>query len=137
MCKDMSSLGNNFHEILAPISIGELIDKITILEIKKKHMKESRLNNVEKELNLLKCILQDENLEIRQDLVNDLKNINNSLWEIEDRIREKECQQEFDNDFIELARSVYKTNDKRSSIKREINQKYNSKFIEEKFYNNY
>ena len=137
MCKDMSSLGNNFHEILAPIAIGELIDKITILEIKKKHMKESRLNNVEKELNLLKCILQDENLEIRQDLVNDLKNINNSLWEIEDRIREKECQQEFDNDFIELARSVYKTNDKRSSIKREINQKYNSKFIEEKFYNNY
>ena len=133
----MSSLGNNSHEIIAPISIGELIDKITILEIKKKHMKESRLNNVEKELNLLKCILQDKNLEIRQDLVNDLKNINNSLWEIEDRIREKECQQEFDNDFIELARSVYKTNDKRSFIKREINQKYNSKLIEEKFYNNY
>ena len=123
--------------ILAPISLGELIDKITILEIKQIHMTGIKLKNVDKELNLLKKILQDKNLEINIDLINCLKEVNNNLWEIEDSIRIKERNQKFDKEFIELARSVYKENDKRASIKKEINQKYNSELVEEKSYNKY
>ena len=123
--------------ILAPVSLGELIDKITILEIKQIHMTGIKLKNVDKELKLLKKILQDKNLEIDIDLINNLKEVNNNLWEIEDNIRIKESNQKFDKEFIQLARSVYKENDKRASIKKEINQKYNSELIEEKSYNNY
>ena len=123
--------------ILAPVSLGELIDKITILEIKQIHMTGIKLKNVDKELKLLKNILQDTNLEIDIDLINNLKEVNKKLWEIEDNIRIKESNQEFDKKFIELARSVYNENDKRASIKKEINQKYNSELIEEKSYNNY
>ena len=123
--------------ILAPISLGELIDKITILEIKQIHMTGIKLKNVDKELNLLKKILQDKNLEINIDLINCLKEINNNLWKIEDSIRIKERDKKFDKEFIELARSVYKENDKRASIKKEINQKYNSELVEEKSYNKY
>ena len=128
--KDLSS-------ILAPVSLGELIDKITILEIKQIHMTGIKLKNVDKELKLLRKILQDENLEIDIDLINNLKEVNNNLWEIEDNIRIKESNQKFDKEFIQLARSVYKENDKRASIKKEINQKYNSELVEEKSYNNY
>ena len=128
--KDLSS-------ILAPVSLGELIDKITILEIKQIHMTGIKLKNVDKELKLLNKILQDKNLEIDIDLINNLKEVNNNLWEIEDEIRIKERNQEFDKEFIQLARSVYKENDKRASIKKEINQKYNSELVEEKSYNNY
>ena len=124
-------------DILAPISLGELIDKITILEIKTVHMTGIKLKNVNKELELLKYILKDKNLEIDVDLVNHLKEINNILWEIEDKIRLKEKKQEFDKEFIELARSVYKENDVRASIKKEINKKYNSNMVEEKSYHNY
>jgi hypothetical protein len=123
--------------ILAPVSIGELIDKITILEIKKLHMTGSKLENVVKELKLLGFILQDENLEIDIDLFNRLKEVNNGLWKIEDKIRIKEDNKEFDQEFIQLARSVYKENDKRASIKKEINQKYNSELTEEKSYYKY
>ena len=123
--------------ILAPVSLGELIDKITILEIKQIHMTGIKLKNVDKELKLLRKILQDENLEIDIDLINNLKEVNNNLWEIEDNIRIKESNQKFDKEFIQLARSVYKENDKRASIKKEINQKYNSELVEEKSYNNY
>tara|TARA_E500000331_G_C17049947_1_gene623482 strand:- start:116 stop:532 length:417 start_codon:yes stop_codon:yes gene_type:complete len=119
---------------LAPVSLGELIDKITILEIKKKHMTEKKLENVEKELKLLILILHEKNLEVDIALINNLKKINNDLWEIENKIRIKEFKKEFDNSFIELARSVYKKNDKRASIKKEINYKYNSELVEEKFY---
>ena len=127
----------NLSSILAPISLGELIDKITILEIKQIHMTGMKLKNVDKELNLLKKILQDKNLEINIDLINCLKEVNNKLWKIEDSIRIKERDQKFDKEFIELARSVYKENDKRASIKKEINQKYNSELVEEKSYNKY
>ena len=123
--------------ILAPVSLGELIDKITILEIKQIHMTGIKLKNVNKELKLLRKILQDKNLEIDIDLINNLKEVNNKLWEIEDNIRIKESTQKFDNEFIQLARSVYKENDKRASIKKEINQIYNSELVEEKSYNNY
>ena len=133
----MSSLSKNISEILAPISIGELIDKITILEIKIIHMTEIKQKNVKKELELLKFILKDKSIEIDLDLIYKLKEVNNNLWIIEDNIRIKERNQEFDNEFIQLARSVYKENDRRSSIKKEINQKYNSEIIEEKSYNKY
>ena len=123
--------------ILAPVSLGELIDKITILEIKQIHMNGVKLKNVKKEIKLLKKILQDKNLQIDIDLINNLKEVNNKLWEIEDNIRIKESTQKFDNEFIQLARSVYKENDKRASIKKEINQIYNSELVEEKSYNNY
>ena len=120
--------------ILAPISLGELIDKITILEIKKKHMTGKRLENVTKEMEHLQLILQDKNLDFDKNLMNSLKEVNNNLWEIENSIRVKEKSKEFNEDFIHLARSVYKENDKRASIKKEININYKSEIIEEKFY---
>ena len=133
----MSSKIKYLSTILAPISIGELIDKITILEIKQIYMTGIKLKNIDKEMKLLKKILQDENLEINIDLIKNLKNINKKLWEIEDNIRIKESKQEFDEEFIKLGRSVYIENDKRASIKKEINQKYNSDLVEEKSYKNY
>ena len=133
----MSSKIKYSPTILAPISIGELIDKITILEIKQIYMTGIKLKNINKEMKLLKNILQDKNLEINIDLIKNLKKINKKLWEIEDNIRIKESKQEFDEEFIKLARSVYIENDKRASIKKEINQKYNSDLVEEKSYKNY
>ena len=133
----MSSKVKGLSSIYAPISVGELIDKITILEIKQIYMTGIKLKNINKEVNLLKDILQNKNLEINVDLINNLKEVNKNLWEIEDNIRIKESNQEFDKEFIQLARSVYKENDRRASIKKEINQKYNSELIEEKSYNNY
>ena len=133
----MTEKSKGFTEILAPISLGELIDKITILEIKKMHMTGIKLNNVDKELNLLKCIIKNKDLKIDTYLINDLKEVNSSLWDIEDKIRIKESEQKFDKEFIQLARSIYKENDKRASLKKEINKKYNSNLIEEKLYDNY
>ena len=133
----MSSKIKYLSTIFAPISIGELIDKITILEIKQLYMTGTKLKNINKEMKLLKNILQDKNLEINIDLIKNLKKINKKLWEIEDNIRIKESKQEFDEEFIKLARSVYIENDKRASIKKEINQKYNSDLVEEKSYKNY
>ena len=135
--KIMSSKIKYLSTILAPISLGELIDKITILEIKQIYMTGIKLKNINKEMKLLKNILQDKNLEINIDLIKNLKKINKKLWEIEDNIRIKESKQEFDEEFIKLARSVYIENDKRASIKKEINQKYNSDLVEEKSYKNY
>ena len=133
----MSSKIKYLSTILAPISIGELIDKITILEIKQIYMTGTKLKNINKEMKLLKNILQDKNLEINIALIKNLKKINKKLWEIEDNIRIKESNQEFDEEFIKLARSVYIENDKRASIKKEINQTYNSDLVEEKSYKNY
>ena len=133
----MSSKIKHLSTILAPISIGELIDKITILEIKQIYMTGTKLKNINKEMKLLKNILQDKNLEINIALIKNLKKVNKKLWEIEDNIRIKESNQEFDEEFIKLARSVYIENDKRASIKKEINQKYNSDLVEEKSYKNY
>lgn len=123
--------------ILIPISIGELIDKITILEIKILNVKDVKRENVEKEMKILKNILKEKNLNIDIDLVESLKQINNKLWLIEDQIRIKEYKQIFDDEFIQLARSVYLENDKRASLKKAINQKYNSYLVEEKSYNYY
>ena len=131
----MSSKAKYLSSILVPISIGELIDKITILEIKQLNMTGIKLKNINKEVKLLKNILQDKKLEIEIDLINNLKEVNKNLWEIEDNIRLKENKQEFDNEFIKLARSVYKENDRRAFLKKEINKKYNSEPVEEKSYN--
>ena len=130
----MSSKVKYLSTILAPISLGELIDKITILEIKQIHMTGIKLKNVDKELKLLKKILQDKNLEIDIDLINNLKEVNKNLWEIEDKIRIKDSKNEFDQEFIDLAKSIYKENDKRATLKKEINLKYGSFLIEEKSY---
>ena len=123
--------------ILAPVSLGELIDKITILEIKKEKIDSSKLNNVLKELNYLNIVLKDINVNVDQSLIKKLKKINRVLWDIEDEIRNKEFLKNFDESFIKLARLVYLENDKRSSIKHEINSKYNSSIVEEKSYKKY
>ena len=131
------SIEKAFRNIFVPISVGELIDKITILEIKKKYMSGEKMKNVNNEFKSLKVILNNEKLDVDQNLYLKLKEINLSLWKIEDKIRIKESLKEFDEDFIELARSVYKINDERSLIKREINLKYNSEIVEEKSYKKY
>ncbi len=131
---------NNFYKktiINAPISIGELVDKITILEIKKNKLQNSKLENVLKELSFLRELIKKHNIKITNDLFSQLKDINLSLWNIEDKIRVKEKNKEFDNTFIELARSVYFKNDKRAEIKKSINQLFNSEISEEKFYSDY
>ena len=123
--------------INAPISIGELIDKITILEIKKNKLQNSKLENVLKELSFLRKLMGRHQIEITDDLFTQLKEINLTLWNIEDQIRIKEKNKEFDNTFIELARSVYFKNDKRAEIKKSINRLSNSEITEEKFYEDY
>ncbi len=123
--------------INAPISTGELIDKITILEIKKNKLQDLKLKNVLKELSLLRELIKKNKIDITEDLFSQLKEINLSLWEIEDKIRIKEKNKEFDSTFIELARSVYFKNDKRAEIKKTINQLSNSEITEEKFYSEY
>ena len=94
------------------VSDGEIVDKLTILEIKKeKCLDLNKLQNIEKELTYLKMIVDD--LDIPEYYINDLRKINQKLWDIEDQIRVFEAQEKFDNEFIELARSVYFTNDER------------------------
>ena len=124
-------------KILAPVSLGELIDKITILQIKKSHLKEKPLENVELELSELLSTLDKLAVNVDQAIIERLKNVNQNLWNIEDAIRDLERQKTFGEDFIQLARSVYQTNDLRSAIKREINLTYHSTFIEEKSYQEY
>ena len=123
--------------INAPISIGELVDKITILEIKKNKLQNSKLENVLKELSFLRKLMEKHQIEITDDLFTQLQEINLKLWNIEDQIRIKEKNKEFDNVFIELARSVYFKNDKRAEIKNRINQLSNSEITEEKSYADY
>ena len=123
--------------INAPISIGELVDKITILEIKKNKLQNSKLKNVLKELSYLRELIEKHKIDITDDLFFQLKEVNLSLWNIEDQIRIKEKNKEFDDAFIELARSVYFKNDIRAEIKKSINQLCNSEITEEKFYSDY
>ena len=125
---------------LIPVSWGELFDKITILQIKIENLQEKNaLNNVKTEHDQLNTIYNNNFLidEIARVLFNDLKEINQKLWDIEDKIREKEKSKKFDKEFIELARNVYFTNDERSRIKRNINETFGSKIIEEKSYSKY
>ena len=119
---------------------GEFLDKLTILEIKSERITEpAKLANVRRELELLRATWAASPLAGRDvsRLVADLKRVNETLWEIEDRIRRKEAERAFDADFIELARSVYRTNDRRAAIKRELNVALGSDLIEEKSYTPY
>lgn len=118
------------------ISHGELIDKLSILEIKsKKITNKSKIENINKELKYLKDICLDLlAIDVVKNLYYQLIEINNKLWTIEDSIREKEKQKKFDQEFIELARQVYFTNDYRAYIKKNINIITKSNFIEEKSY---
>lgn len=128
---------DNIH---VPVSPGEVLDKITILEIKSERMTEpAKLDNVRRELALLReswvrAVHEDDTVKA---LHTQLKEINEALWEIEDDIRDKERQGEFDERFIELARSVYFTNDRRSKVKKELNEYLGSEIVEEKSYQDY
>lgn len=121
-----------------PVSVGELVDKITILRIKSRRIKDQqKLININNELNQLITIFSK--LEIPDILFEfvELEDINRELWDIEDDIREKERSKQFDEEFIELARSVYITNDRRSDVKKQINLKVGSDLVEEKSYEQY
>jgi hypothetical protein len=120
-------------KILAiPVSVGELFDKYTILQIKRENIKDTnKLIKINKELQYLQVFINEYNPQTptlnqcigvlsNDDLIIELKTINETLWEIEEKIREKEKQKEFDTEFIELARNVYITNDKRNVIKQKI-----------------
>ena len=125
---------------LIPISWGELFDKITILQIKsEKILSPDSLKNIERELKQLKLTFDTtfaENSKALK-LAEELRRINSKLWDVEDRIREKEKKKVFDNEFIQLARNVYIKNDQRSVIKRTINEAFGSELIEEKSYSKY
>lgn len=120
------------------VSIGEIVDKLSILNIKKNNIDdEVKLSNINKEfLYLHEIVFSKLNISHDEYYVR-LLDVNKSLWVIEDKLRDKERNKEFDSEFIELARSVYFTNDKRAEIKREINEIYNSTFVEEKSYKPY
>ena len=127
-------------EILIPISPGELLDKISILRIKSERIKDaSKLANVKKELEMLEkiwsqAVKQDETI---SQLTLELTTINETLWDIEDDIRDEERHKRFGERFIELARSVYVTNDRRAEAKKAINLHLGSAIVEEKSYQDY
>ena len=125
--------------INTPISLGELVDKISILMIKKKNISELiKLQHVNKELEFLQKTLKKyiSEEEINEFLLK-LVNINSKLWDIEDDIRECERKKLFDQTFIDLARSVYFTNDERAKVKNDINKTFGSELVEVKSYEEY
>ena len=128
------------NEILIPISPGELLDKITILQIKSERIDDPvKVANVRTELDMLQKVWADsveDDDEIRA-LSAELKRINESLWEIEDDIRDEERNKRFGDRFIELARAVYVTNDQRADAKKKVNLHLNSTIVEEKSYQDY
>ena len=130
-------MSNKIDKILAEISVGELFDKITILEIKKsKISNKEKLNDIEKELFSLKETVKKyiPNQSSISKYINDLKNINLKLWDIEDGKRAAEKNKDFGEKFIELARNVYKFNDERAKIKLAINTSLGSNIKEVKSY---
>ena len=119
------------------VSIGEIVDKLSILRIKKNNITdEDKLVNINKEYDYLYHKVFQE-LKIDTSDFYEMIMVNEILWGVEDSIREKERNKEFDQDFIEMARSVYITNDRRAEIKKQINLKYGSLFVEEKSYKEY
>ena len=128
------------NEILIPISPGELLDKITILQIKSERISDAtKVANVRTELGMLEKVWSDtvEDDEQIRSLSGELKSINEALWEIEDDIRDEERNKRFDDRFIELARAVYVTNDERANAKKKVNLHLNSSIVEEKSYQDY
>ena len=133
-------MNNKFQTPLVPISWGELIDKITILEIKEvKITSNNALDNIRKELGFLSDIVINSKgvYDTISLLKNELKEVNLKLWQVEDEIRDKEYSQEFDEKFISLARSVYRLNDDRANLKKKINETLFSELKEEKSYKNF
>ncbi|NLA69051.1 MAG: hypothetical protein GX856_12570 [Gammaproteobacteria bacterium] len=127
-------------EINVPVSFGELLDKIAILQIKSERMSdEAKLANVRRELSALERTWLAHPAASRDvaRLRGELKAVNERLWDIEDQVRLKEKAQEFDQDFIRLARSVYLQNDERARIKKAINLALGSSYVEEKSYQDY
>jgi len=127
-------------EVLVPVSPGELLDKITILRIKVARIQDAaKLANVKLELSLLEQTWKDSGAAAHDVALDEraLENVNGQLWDIEDRIRDKEAHQTFDREFIELARAVYICNDERAAIKKRINLHLGSRIIEEKSYKQY
>jgi hypothetical protein len=120
------------------VSTGEIVDKFTILTLKQANINdEEKLKSVIKELNYLSEKLSELSIPTDEILMVELLKVNSSLWKVEDLLRDFEKANSFGEEFIDLARSVYKLNDKRSYIKKEINIKYGSKFVEEKQYASY
>ena len=120
------------------ISVGELVDKVTILSIKLQKIKnEEKLANIRKEFDMLRASMEASGISTDSDEFKQLQAVNLILWDIEDRIRLKEAKKEFDDEFIELARSVYIQNDQRFELKRQINVSSDSELIEEKEYVDY
>ena len=127
-------------EVLIPVSPGELLDKVTILRIKVARIQDAaKLANVKLELSLLEQIWKDSGAAAHDVALDEraLENVNERLWDLEDRIRDKEARQTFDREFIELARAVYICNDERAAIKKHINQQLGSRLVEEKSYKQY
>lgn len=126
------------QEMKIEISIGELVDKVSILSIKSEKIKfEEKLKNIRKEFDLLNKSMEEIGISIDSEDFKKLKKVNLQLWDIEDKIRKKETDKEFDDEFISLARSVYFINDERAAIKKRINLKFGSELIEEKEYARY
>jgi hypothetical protein len=122
------------------VSPGELLDKVTILRIKVARIQDAaKLANVKLELSLLEQIWKDSGAAAHDVALDEraLENVNERLWDIEDRIRDKEARQTFDREFIELARAVYICNDERAAIKKHINLQLGSRLVEEKSYKQY
>ena len=128
------------NEILIPISPGELLDKITILQIKAERIADPmKVANVKTELDMLSKVWS-ETIEVDAEitaLTTELKSVNEALWEIEDDIRDEERGRRFGERFIELARAVYVTNDERANAKKKVNLHLNSTIVEEKSYQDY
>ena len=123
------------------VSNGEILDKITILVIKSKMITDPiKLKNINNELDelipFLDLVGYESNVTVNS-LVKELQAINEKLWVIEDKLRDKEKSKEFDDEFVQLARGVYFTNDERARIKKNLNEVTNSKFVEEKSYQKY
>ncbi|MFM7695254.1 MAG: DUF6165 family protein [Vulcanococcus sp.] len=123
--------------ISVPVSLGELVDKITILRIKARHLQGDALGHVQQELVLLLQALEATGVSLDPALEAQLLEVNGQLWEIEDAIRDQERQRCFEQLFIDLARAVYRTNDRRAELKRQINERYGSTLIEQKSYSLY
>ena len=126
--------------ITVPVSFGEVLDKITILEIKSERIDDdAKLENVRRELEALTSTWQEAvpDESAIADQRRQLKNVNEALWKIEDDIRDLERARDFGEQFIELARAVYFTNDKRAALKKEINLALGSRYVEEKSYRDY
>lgn len=120
------------------VSIGELVDKVSILSIKlKKIQNRKKLDNIRREYELLSASMAEVGIRPESKEFQALEQINLKLWDIEDQIRRKEADGQFDDEFIQLARSVYFTNDRRAELKKEINIKYRSDLVEEKEYQPY